>query len=347
MAVAAPECYYIKSGEVYRRMDKDRLLYLLENDKSGQNSPAEAEELEAWYRSADSRPAFTDGLSAGGLVALEDKLFARIQIVNAESHIAEPQERVEEPPAGKSGWFGWGKIAAAVLFLIVAGLGLYVFQRQSGRITERTGFGETRVLTLPDGSEVTLNGNSVLSYDAEWSELREVRLEGEGYFKVVHTKDHRKFRVRTGADFSLDVLGTQFNVSKRESGTRIVLDEGKVRCNLGDSESDTLVLRPGEMVQFRKKPSDYQRERVEKGLYSAWKDHKLVFKNTSLREVAGILRDTYGLETEASLPELLDRQISGSVPTDNVDLLLQGVAEASAVTITRDGDLLTIEPKSR
>ncbi|MDR6804358.1 ferric-dicitrate binding protein FerR (iron transport regulator) [Dyadobacter sp. BE34] len=322
-------------------MDKDRLLYLLENDKSGQNSRAEAEELEAWYRSAELRPAFTDGLSADGLSALEDRLFARIQTVNAES-----QEWVDELPAGKSGWFGWGKIAAAVLFLMVAGIGLYIFQRQSGRITERTGFGETRVLTLPDGSEVTLNGNSVLSYDAEWSELREVRLEGEGYFKVVHTKDHRKFRVRTGADFSLDVLGTQFNVSKRESGTRIVLDEGKVRCNLGDSESDTLVLRPGEMVQFRKKPSDYQHERVEKGLYSAWKDHKLIFKNTSLREVAGILRDTYGLETEASRPELLDRQISGSVPTDNVDLLLQGVAEASNVTITRDGEQLVIASRS-
>lgn len=323
-------------------MDKDRLLYLLENDKSGQNSPAEADELEAWYRSAETRPALTDGLSADGLSALEDKIFARIERANIES-----QESVEELPVGKPGWFAWGKVAAAVLFLIVAGIGLYMFQRQSGRITERTAFGETRVLTLPDGSEVTLNGNSVLSYDAEWSDLREVLLEGEGYFNVVHTKDHRKFRVRTGADFSLDVLGTQFNVSKRESGTRIVLDEGKVRCNLGDSEKDTLVLRPGEMVQFRKKPSDYQRERVETGLYSAWKDHKLVFKNTSLREVAGILRDTYGLETEASRPELLDRQISGSVPTDNVDLLLQGLAEASAVTITRDGDLLTIESKSR
>ena len=341
MAVTAPECYYIKSGEVYRRMDKDRLLYLLENDKSGQNSPAEAEELEAWYRSAGARPALTDGLSDDGLSALEDRIFARIQTANAES-----QEWMKESPTDKSGWLGWGKIAAAVLFLIVAGIGLYMFQQQKGRITERTGFGETRVLILPDGSEVTLNGNSVLSYDTEWPELREVRLEGEGYFKVVHTKDHRRFRVRTGADFSLDVLGTQFNISKRESGTRIVLDEGKVRCNLGDSESDTLVLRPGEMVQFRKKPSDYKRERVEKGLYSAWKDHKLVFKNTSLREVAGILRDTYGLETEAARPELLDRQISGSVPTDNVDLLLQGIAEASAVTITRDGDQLVIAPRS-
>lgn len=321
-------------------MDKDRLLYLLEKDKNGQSSSEEAAELEAWYRSAETRPRLTDTLSDGGLAALEDKMFSRIQAASPE------REEWQAPSDGRQGWFGWGKIAAAVVFLLVVGLGIYMFQRQGGRVVERTGFGETRVLRLPDGSEVTLNGNSVLSYDAEWPELREVELEGEGYFKVVHTKDHRKFRVRTGEDFSLDVLGTQFNISKRESGTRIVLDEGKVRCNLGDSGRDTLVLKPGEMVRFRKKPSDYQLERVETGLYSAWKDHKLVFKNTSLREVAAILQDTYGLETEASNPELLDRQISGSVPTDNVDLLLQGIAEASAVSITRDGDQLVMAPKS-
>ncbi len=320
-------------------MEKDRLLYLLENDKKGLNSPEEAAELEAWYRSADHRPAFTEGLSVEGLSALEDKMFARI--------LTEAPERTEPvvPLGNRAGWFNWGKMAAAILLLVVAGIGIYVFQRQGGRIVERTGFGETRVLTLPDGSEVTLNGNSVLSYDAGWSEMREVRLEGEGYFKVVHTADHRKFRVRTGDDFSLDVLGTQFNISKRERGTRIVLDEGKVQCNLGSPAGDTLVLRPGEMVQFRKTPADYRRERVETGLYSAWKDHKLVFKNTSLREVSAMLQDTYGLETEASQPELLDRQISGSVPTDNVELLLEGIAEASSVTITRDGDQLMMTPK--
>lgn len=322
-------------------MDKDRLLYLLEKDKNGEASPAEAAELDAWYRSADTRPAFTDGLSASGLSALEDKILARIGTT-----MQEPQE-LGALSERNTGWFRWGRVAAAVLFLVVAGIAVYIFQRPAGRIVERTGFGETRVLTLPDGSEVTLNGNSVLSYDAEWPGLREVRLEGEGYFKVVHTADHRKFRVRTGTDFSLDVLGTQFNISKRKSGTRIVLDEGKVQCNLGDASGDTLVLKPGEMVQFRQKPSDYQLTRVETGLYSAWKDHKLIFKNTSLREVAAMLQDTYGFETETSWPELFDRQLSGSVPTDNVELLLQGIAEASAVTITRDGDQLVIEPKSK
>ncbi|WP_353721241.1 FecR domain-containing protein [Dyadobacter sp. 676] len=317
-------------------MDKNRLLYLLERDKTGRLLPGEAEELEAWYRSGEARPAFTDGLSANALSALEEKILARVQ---AEA---------PRPALPLHSWRGWfGRIAAAVLLVIVAGVGIYLISRRNGRIVERTGFGETRALTLPDGSEVTLNGNSVLSYDAGWAELREVRLEGEAYFKIVHTRDHRRFRVRTGADFSLDVLGTQFNVSKRSSGTRIVLDEGKVQCNIGGSGAETLVLRPGEMVQFRKEPADYERKRVQTDLYSSWKDHKLVFKNTSLGEVAAILRDTYGFETETSHPDLLDRRISGSVPTDNVEILLQGIAEASAVSITREGDQLIIEPRSR
>jgi len=90
-------------------MEKDRLLYLLENDKKGLNSPEEAAELEAWYRSADHRPAFTEGLSVEGLSALEDKMFARI--------LTEAPERTEPvvPLGNTAGWFNWGKMAAAIL----------------------------------------------------------------------------------------------------------------------------------------------------------------------------------------------------------------------------------------
>lgn len=320
-------------------MDKDRLLYLLEREKAGENSAAEARELDDWYESPEVRPAFTDGLSVEGLAALEGKMLSKIQ---AASNIARlPAE------SGRTPFTNYRtRIAATVSVLIMVGIGMYFFGRQSGTTVEKTGFGETRVISLPDGSEVTLNGNSELSYDAGWEDLREVRLEGEAYFKVVHTRDHRRFRVRTGSDFSLDVLGTEFNVSRRKSGTRIVLNEGKVQCNLGGPAGDTLVLRPGEMVRFADKPSDYVKERVEASVYSAWKDHKLIFNNTSLREIAALLQDTYGLETEVDQPELLSRQISGSVPTDNVELLLEGIAEASDVSIQKEGNHLTILSKS-
>lgn len=319
-------------------MDKNRLLYLLERNQEGLISGDEAKELQQWYDSPASQHGFTDSLSDQARIALEEKMFAKIRLNSNSNPVLIKSRR----PFARV--FG---VAAAVILFMMAGLGYYWYRENAGITVIRTAFGETRKVILPDGSEVILNGNSELYYEAGWSGFREVELEGEAYFKIVHTSDHRNFRVSTGSDFSLDVLGTQFNVSKRKSGTRVVLDEGKVRCNLGGSGRDTLVLKPGEMVRFRQKPSDYQLERVETGLYSAWKDHKLVFKNTSLREVAAILQDTYGLETEASQSELLDRRISGSVPTDNVDLLLQGIAEASAVTITRDGDQLVVAPKSQ
>nr|WP_295928921.1 FecR domain-containing protein [uncultured Dyadobacter sp.] len=321
-------------------MDKDRLLYLLEREKAGENSAAEEKELDDWYQYPEGRPAFTDGLSADALAALEGKMLSKIQAASNVSGLP-----LEVSRTSFTGY--WTRIAATVSVLIMVGIGMYFFGRRNGMTVERTGFGETRVISLPDGSQVVLNGNSELSYDAAWQDLREVRLEGEAYFKVVHTRDHRRFRVRTGSDFSLDVLGTEFNVSRRKSGTRIVLNEGKVQCYLGSSAGDTLVLRPGEMVRFADKPTDYVKEHVEASAYSAWKDHKLVFNNTSLREIAALLQDTYGLETEVDQPDLLSRQISGSVPTDNVELLLEGIAEASAVSIQREGNHLTIRSQSK
>lgn len=321
-------------------MDKDRLLYLLEREKTGENSAAEKKELDDWYQSPEGRPAFTDGLSDPALSALEEKMWSKIQ--EEGSNVSELLVEISR----RSFMGYWTRIAATVSILVIAGIGIYLFRQFNGAVVERTGFGETRVISLPDGSEVTLNGNSTLSYDAQWTNLREVHLEGEAFFKVVHTASHSKFRVRTDSDFSLDVLGTQFNVSKRKSGTRVVLNEGKVQCNLGGPAHNALILKPGEMVQFAEKPSDYVKERVEASAYSAWKDHKLIFNNTSLREIVVLLQDTYGLETEVSEPDLLSRQISGSVPTDNVGLLLEGIAEASAVSIQREGSHLTIRPKS-
>ncbi|TKT86550.1 FecR family protein [Dyadobacter frigoris] len=317
-------------------MEKDRLLYLLEQEKKGRCSAEEAEELESWYNSGDQRSDFTSILSENALNAMETRVFAKIQ-----DEIE--QEKKVEISFGRRFYLGYTRIAASVLVLLIAGLGIYYFLNPSTQ-TERTAYGETRKVFLPDGSEVTLNGNSQITYQTDWQKkgIREVNLSGEAYFKVIHTKDHRKFRVRTNPDFSLDVLGTQFNVASRKSGTRVVLNEGRVRCNLSDAGGDTLILKPGEMMQFTEKPVQFVRKKVEISTYSAWKDHKLIFKNSSLKEISVMLEETYGLKMKTGNPELLERQISGSVPTANMEVLLLGIAEASSVTIQKDGDQLII-----
>lgn len=324
-------------------MNRERLRYLLERQGVGIASDEEQAELEAWYMTYESQPDFTERLSERALPALEAKMFEKIQTALEQENLHPIQSQ------RRTLFTRMLRVAASILLVVMAGGGLYYYFSLTGMIREQTGYGEVRTVMLPDGSEVTLNGNSEITYRSNWGneQLREINLKGEAYFKVIHTKDNRKFRVRTGEDFSLDVLGTQFTVANRKSGTRIVLDQGKVQCNLNDEENETLIMKPGEMVKFAGNPSDYVRESVETSVYSAWKEHKLIFNNTTLQEVSLILEDTYDFKIQAETPELLTRKITGSVPTDNIEILIQGIAEASGVIIARNGKELTITDRKR
>ena len=73
----------------------------------------------------------------------------------------------------------YGIAASLVLFF-----GLYFFMN-SAKNYFQTDFGQQIALTLPDGSEVTLNSKSTLYYDKDtFNKDRTLRLDGEAYFKI-------------------------------------------------------------------------------------------------------------------------------------------------------------------
>ena len=70
---------------------------------------------------------------------------------------------------------------------------------------------EVEQLTLPDGTKVWLNKNSIFRYPKEFDENnREVHLEGEGYFEV--KKNSSKPFVVHSESMQVRVLGTIFNL---------------------------------------------------------------------------------------------------------------------------------------
>jgi len=318
-------------------MTQERLKYLLNQQQSGLCTQAETEELESWYQAFDKRGNFTDGLSQDAQLAAEKSLFSKInsridgiEIVSLHS---------EKPVVKIKIWQKLYKIASVFTAILLAGYVVYQYTKKPDLQHQITAFGETRMVQLPDGSQVTLNGNSEITYPGQWNKgaSREVFLKGEAYFQVVHTKDDRRFIVKTSDDFNVEVLGTKFVISKRKSGTRVVLNEGKVQCNLANGDKkDTLLLKPGDLIEFAKKPELYTRKVVNSDLYSSWKDHVLTFKNTPLSTITTMLEETYGLVVKADNPELLTRQISGSVPTDNVKILLEGIAETCHLKVHQE-----------
>ena len=238
--------------------------------------------------------------------------------------------------------------AVFIGFLLVSSLAYLLFVQSSNTIYQ-TGFGETRVIILPDGSEVMLNGNSKLSYKHDPDDLvaREVLLEGEAFFSVVHTKDDRKFLVRTTEEVSVEVLGTRFNVHNRRNKTEVVLNEGKVKVNIiADYKRQEVLMNPGELVSYSQTTQQYRKELINTQIYTSWKNNLLIFKDHSLQQIAFVLKDNYGYNIRFTSRDIGAYKFTGTIPADKVEILFPMLAKSFDLDIKKEGKNITITSKN-
>jgi ferric-dicitrate binding protein FerR (iron transport regulator) len=199
-------------------------------------------------------------------------------------------------------------------------------------------------VVLPDGTRVTLNANSRLTLAQPWTDAsnREVNLAGEAYFEVAKKPaTGQKFVVNT-ADLSVVVLGTSFNVNNRLAKTRVVLKEGAVTIRLNDETAparpNEVQMQVGELVEFSKANQQLVKQSVSTEKFSSWKDHKLIFDNTSLDEIAQLIAENYGLQVRFADPALGQRKVSGTIPNENLKVLLTSIEAIFNVNV-KQGDM--------
>jgi transmembrane sensor len=259
-------------------------------------------------------------------------LWNRIHDAEVEPHADERRSR-----------FAWiQRVAAVIVVTAIVGL-FYLLKDNKPWVEYQTAYGETRSITLPDGSSVVLNANSKLTVFSDWNEQpeREIMLDGEAFFSVVHKTNNQPFKVITAEGVTVEVLGTTFNVYNRTNGTKVVLNSGQIRLNLPTEQSETVLMKPGEMVEY--KEQHYKKRAVNPQLYSAWTNNKIILDHTSLGEMVYMLRDSYGLEVKVSDIKLLEETVSGSMPLGDPEVLLSQMAKAFQLKIKRENNVIVVE----
>jgi transmembrane sensor len=233
--------------------------------------------------------------------------------------------------------------AAAVFIGFIAVAVYFLISNKVKTLEYSTAYGEKKEIILPDHSVVILNGNSHLVYEepAEGSIVRTVVLEGEAFFSVSHTADHKKFVVKTPDNLKVEVLGTKFNVSSRSKGTSVVLNSGKIMLNL---ENENLLMAPGEMVLLKEDKKTLVRKKVNPEIYSAWKDNKLIFEDNSLEEIISVLQSNYNVEIEITDKNLLQKRFTGTFQSDKLDVLFVALSNSFNLQYTRKEDKVLLKP---
>jgi len=260
------------------------------------------------------------------------------QITLAESRLLQKIREAETRNVRAIGGYRWWIAAAAVLAVIS---GIYLLRPLLIHSTPElhTAYGEVRESRLPDGSSVVVNADSRLVFSKGWQDGkdREVWLRGEAFFHVAKTPLKSRFIVHVN-HFDIIVTGTQFNVVNREDKANVMLKEGSVV--LHTEEGKELKMVPGDFVEYR---SSLEKKVVRNDSVLAWKEHKLVFDGTPLRDLITIIRENYGVTVTTSGEGLEDKKLYGIMPNDNLDVLLLALQSTGDFDIIHEGNKILIK----
>ncbi|TCD01644.1 FecR family protein [Pedobacter psychroterrae] len=194
--------------------------------------------------------------------------------------------------------YTWMKVAAMIT--LVAGIWLGYNLLNPVTYTDLTAKNQIIKEKLPDGSEITLNKNSAISYASNFTRNRSLRLKkGDVFFNVAH--DESKPFVIDVDQVSVTVVGTSFNVKHQAGETEVNVESGIVRVSVGREEVE---LRRGEKVVIRDKNPELLKEKNTDQVYNYYHSGVIIANNTPILKIAEILEDVYGVDIKTDDPSI-------------------------------------------
>ncbi|MFM9924724.1 FecR domain-containing protein [Variovorax sp. H27-G14] len=187
--------------------------------------------------------------------------------------------------------FSTQRIAASML-LAAAGVSWLGWRYTQDWQSEHyaTAVGARQLVSLADGSRLTLNTDTQLRTLVNASGRKVWLEDGEAYFDIAHDKKH-PFVVIAG-DRRITVLGTRFVVRRQGEQVNVVVEEGRVQiASAQDATGDkaaapTVITRnqaavanAGNVLVVPKAPKQIDDE-------LSWRQGKLVFDQTTLADAA-------------------------------------------------------------
>lgn len=238
-------------------------------------------------------------------------------------------------------WGGMAAVAASLVFMI----SFATFETKPAGLPVSTAIAQTRVLTLADGSRVTLGPASRIATRIDGQGRSVTLLSGEAFFEVAHDSS-RPFWVEAG-DARIQVVGTKFDVNRTSGRVLVSVLEGVVKVHEPApifSASAVRTLRANQKVEtadstasiFAAAPSaPIMAEQVPAG---DWRNGSRVYADARLGDVIADLNRYYAPGMKLSDPGLSDVRVAVIIDPSNVDELLDILPSAAPVRIKTAAD---------
>lgn len=212
-----------------------------------------------------------------------------------------------------------------------------------------TMIGETRQITLADGTVITLNTNTTLRVGYS-QRAREVTLErGEATFHVAHEASTRPFNVIAGQR-TFQAQGTQFNLRTQPDNVDLIVIDGKVTIlDARAREPKTPARRRDTLTYGEQTINAFQEALVDPGFQSvspidasemqarlAWQKGMIIFADKALEDALAEIERYTSIKFVLADRKLGALRVSGSFRTGNVNAVRLALRQKFYVASRRD-----------
>src|SRR4030095_12734248 len=181
-------------------------------------------------------------------------------------------------------------VAASVILIVGLGIATYfmINNNEPSEMVAQTGQ-NVLVDTLSDGSVITLNKKSTITYPSKFKgNTRAIALKGEAFFNVA--RDKKKPFIISVNDVQVTVVGTSFNIKSENGNTEVVVETGIVRVT---KFGKTVELIAGEKTIMHANDSNATKEKVTDKLYNYYRSKLFVCEGTPLWKLVQVINEAY------------------------------------------------------
>ena len=179
-------------------------------------------------------------------------------------------------------------------------------------------YGKRFKLNLSDGTLVYLNSGSSFTYPVSFIDGidREVFLSGEAFFDVSSDSLNTFKVVSTGS--YVEVYGTKFNFKdyQEDNFSEVILTEGSLGVKNTISNSETIVLRPGDKAKVNYAGEGVEIKEVNTMLYTSWIDGRIIFRDENINNMITKLERIYDVIIINNNDKLNDEYINATILTE-------------------------------
>ena len=157
-------------------------------------------------------------------------------------------------------------------------------------------YGESKKLTLNDGTVVTVNAGSVLIYPKEFSaSTRTVFLSGEANFSVAKNPA-KPFIVKT-KHIDITAFGTRFYIQSYPDAeyTKATLIEGKIKVDMESIKSESYILKPNNQLLYSHINNKVSIINIDANKLASWENGYLIFQEATFEEIVKAIERKYNV----------------------------------------------------